>query len=104
MISNEDVDDVIPENDNMDRKYFKDDKEREHIDHSRTIIEKLETMHIAQVREESFKMIAIKNRHSKDDPVELKIEGNLGTIAIVHYDIWHRAIINSTNSSHYMMK
>ena len=27
------------------------------------------------------------NRHSKDDQVELKIVGNLGTIAIVHYDI-----------------
>ena len=67
LISNEDVEDAIPENDNMDKKYFKDEEEREHNDHSRTIIEKVETMDIAQVREESFKIIAIKNRHSKDD-------------------------------------
>ena len=65
LISNEDVEDAIPENNNIDKTYFKDDEEREHIDHSRTIIEKIENMHIAQVKEESFKMIAIKNRHSK---------------------------------------
>ena len=44
------------------------------------------------------------NRHSKDDQVEFEIVGNPGTIAIVHYDIWHRSTINLTNSSHYMMK
>ena len=44
------------------------------------------------------------NLHPKDDRVEFKIVGSPGTIAIVHYDIWHRATINSTNSPRYMMK
>ena len=44
------------------------------------------------------------SNHSKDNKTEFKITGCSGTVAIVHYDIWHRATINSTNSPRYMMK
>ena len=35
---------------------------------------------------------------------EFKIFGSAGTIAIVHYDIWHRATANTTDRHRYMMK
>ena len=35
---------------------------------------------------------------------EFKIFGPAGTIAIVHYDIWHRATANTTDRHRYMMK
>lgn len=43
-------------------------------------------------------------REGVDSLSELKVEGAAGTVTIVHYDIWHRASANRTDTNRYMMK
>jgi hypothetical protein len=35
---------------------------------------------------------------------EIPLSGDAGTVAIVHYDLWHRAMPNATEQQRYMMK
>lgn len=35
---------------------------------------------------------------------ELALSGEAGTIAIIHFDLWHRAMANQTDKTRYMMK
>lgn len=39
-----------------------------------------------------------------DSPAELPLHGAAGTVTIVHYDLWHRAMANVGNSDRFMVK
>ncbi len=43
-------------------------------------------------------------RITKDNDGELGISGEAGTIIIIHFDLWHRAMANQTDKTRYMMK
>lgn len=38
------------------------------------------------------------------DLTEIGVEGDAGTVVIVHYDLWHRALRNDSGRSRYMLK
>ena len=44
------------------------------------------------------------NTYSAEKREELPLCGDAGDVSIVHYDLWHRAMPNSTERSRYMMK
>ena len=43
-------------------------------------------------------------RITKDNDGELAVSGEAGTITIIHFDLWHRAMANLTDKTRYMMK
>ena len=43
-------------------------------------------------------------RITKDNTGELAVSGEAGTITIIHFDLWHRAMANLTDKTRYMMK
>ena len=43
-------------------------------------------------------------RITKNNEGELALSGEAGTITIIHFDLWHRAMANQTNKTRYMMK
>ncbi len=43
-------------------------------------------------------------RISKDNDGELAVSGEAGTITVIHFDLWHRAMANLTDKTRYMMK
>ena len=43
-------------------------------------------------------------RITKNNDGELALSGEAGTIAIIHFDLWHRAMANLTDKTRYMMK
>ncbi len=43
-------------------------------------------------------------RITKDNGGELAVSGAAGTITIIHFDLWHRAMANLTDKVRYMMK
>lgn len=43
-----------------------------------------------------------KSQH--DSPRELPLHGSAGTVTIVHYDLWHRAMANAGNNDRFMVK
>ena len=43
-------------------------------------------------------------RITEDNDGELALNGEAGTIAIIHFDLWHRAMANQTDKTRYMMK
>jgi len=46
----------------------------------------------------------LNERDSLDCMDELSVVGPAGTVTIVHYDMWHRAIANMTDANRYMIK
>ncbi len=43
-------------------------------------------------------------RITDDNDGELALSGEAGTIAVIHFDLWHRAMANQTDKTRYMMK
>ena len=43
-------------------------------------------------------------RITKDNDGELALSGEAGTLTIIHFDLWHRAMANQTDKTRYMMK
>ncbi len=43
-------------------------------------------------------------RITGDNDGELALSGEAGTIAVIHFDLWHRAMANQTDKTRYMMK
>ena len=43
-------------------------------------------------------------RITEDNDGELAVSGEAGTITIIHFDLWHRAMANQTDKTRYMMK
>ena len=43
-------------------------------------------------------------RITKDNDGELALSGEAGTLTIIHFDLWHRAMANLTDKTRYMMK
>ena len=43
-------------------------------------------------------------RITEDNDGELPVSGAAGTITIIHFDLWHRAMANQTDKTRYMMK
>ena len=43
-------------------------------------------------------------RITKDNAGELALSGEAGTLTIIHFDLWHRAMANLTDKTRYMMK
>ena len=43
-------------------------------------------------------------RITENNDGELGLKGEAGTIAIIHFDLWHRAMANQTDKTRYMMK
>ena len=43
-------------------------------------------------------------RITKDNTGELALSGEAGTITVIHFDLWHRAMANLTDKTRYMMK
>ncbi len=43
-------------------------------------------------------------RITKDNDGELAVSGEAGTLTIIHFDLWHRAMANLTDKTRYMMK
>ena len=43
-------------------------------------------------------------RITKDNEGELALSGEAGTLTIIHFDLWHRAMANLTDKTRYMMK
>ena len=43
-------------------------------------------------------------RITKDNNGELALSGEAGTLTIIHFDLWHRAMANQTDKTRYMMK
>ncbi len=43
-------------------------------------------------------------RITKDNDGELAVSGEAGTITVIHFDLWHRAMANLTDKIRYMMK
>ncbi len=43
-------------------------------------------------------------RITKDNDSELALSGEAGTLTIIHFDLWHRAMANLTDKTRYMMK
>ena len=43
-------------------------------------------------------------RITKDNDGELAVNGEAGTITIIHFDLWHRGMANLTDKTRYMMK
>ena len=43
-------------------------------------------------------------RITEDNEGELALSGKAGTLAIIHFDLWHRAMANLTDKTRYMMK
>ena len=43
-------------------------------------------------------------RITKHNDGELALSGEAGTISVIHFDLWHRAMANQTDKTRYMMK
>ena len=43
-------------------------------------------------------------RITENDDGELALSGEAGTISVIHFDLWHRAMANQTDKTRYMMK
>ena len=43
-------------------------------------------------------------RITEDNNDELALSGEAGTLTIIHFDLWHRAMANQTDKTRYMMK
>ena len=43
-------------------------------------------------------------RITEDNEGELALSGEAGTLTIIHFDLWHRAMANQTDKTRYMMK
>jgi HEAT repeat protein len=43
-------------------------------------------------------------RITKDNDGELALSGEAGTLTVIHFDLWHRAMANLTDKTRYMMK
>ncbi len=43
-------------------------------------------------------------RITDDNNGEIVLSGEAGTVSIIHFDLWHRAIANQTDKTRYMMK
>ena len=43
-------------------------------------------------------------RITEDNDGELALSGEAGTMTIIHFDLWHRAMANQTDKTRYMMK
>ncbi|MXZ01971.1 phytanoyl-CoA dioxygenase, partial [Candidatus Poribacteria bacterium] len=43
-------------------------------------------------------------RITEDNDGELALSGEAGTITVIHFDLWHRAMANQTDKTRYMMK
>ena len=43
-------------------------------------------------------------RITKDNNGELALDGEAGTLTLIHFDLWHRAMANQTDKTRYMMK
>ena len=44
------------------------------------------------------------HRITDDNAGEIAINGEAGTVTIIHFDLWHRAMANQTDKTRYMMK
>ena len=43
-------------------------------------------------------------RITEDNAGEVTLNGEAGTVSIIHFDLWHRAMANQTDKTRYMMK
>ena len=44
------------------------------------------------------------HRITDDNAGEIALNGEAGTVSIIHFDLWHRAMANQTDKTRYMMK
>ena len=44
------------------------------------------------------------HRITEDNDGEIALSGEAGTVSIIHFDLWHRAMANQTDKTRYMMK
>ena len=44
------------------------------------------------------------NRITENNDGEVALSGEAGTVSIIHFDLWHRAMANQTDKTRYMMK
>ena len=44
------------------------------------------------------------HRITEENDGEVALSGGAGTISVIHFDLWHRAMANSTDKTRYMMK